>query len=217
MVPGWSPSPPNRWCSGRRHLVLLREASWHSEDILARSCFLASGHENHKMWLRRASRGGNLHIVRSEATSKTEWFLEGCLHTNTAPSPSMRGRALSLYMRYLLLMLLWWHRIWGGTLRGLIPHRTAAILLGWGDEATAPPLALRTMVIFFDAFFGNALRRLTQNGQRSLRPARTLGRALVVHAGRTRGIYRWRYTSHVHLLFYTLTMVIFLKYSWTYT
>ena len=46
--------------------------------------------------------------------------------------------------------------------------------------ATAPPPALRTMVIFFDAFFGNALRRLTQSGQRSLRPARALGGTLVV-------------------------------------
>ena len=33
----------------------------------------------------------------------------------------------------------------------------------------------------------------------------------------TWGIYRWRYTSHVQLLFYTLTTVIFLEYSWTYT
>ena len=28
----------------------------------------------------------------------------------------------------------------------------------------------------------------------------------------TGGIYRWRYTSHVQLLFYTLTTVIFLEY-----
>ena len=32
----------------------------------------------------------------------------------------------------------------------------------------------------------------------------------------TGGIYRWRYTSHVQLLFYTLTTVIFLEYSWMY-
>jgi len=36
------------------------------------------------------------------------------------------------------------------------------------------------VVIFFGAFFGKALRRLTQNGQRSPRLARTSGGTLVV-------------------------------------